>query len=142
MIHVTRVSRRNAATGSSPRNPTISSWDPLLIERRGSWRADGTVECGKAECAALPEKWTRIADNDLSWPAVQDMECSPCKSERDRRNRVMAGDDPRVRKEPYLSAPFSHKNKKPMYHAMLLRAHAQAKMLRKHVLWLAAMDTP
>ena len=65
---------------------------------------------------------------------MQDMERSLCKAERDRRNRVMAGDDPRVRSEPYLSAPFIHKNNDPKYHAMLLRAHEQAKRLFKHVL--------
>ena len=75
------------------------------------------------ECAALPGKWKRMADNDLNWPAMQEMECTICKEERDRRNRVMAGDDPRVRREPYLSAPFIHKNNEPKYHAMLLRAH-------------------
>ena len=73
---------------------------------------------------------------------MQALECSMCKAERDRRNRVMAGDDPRVRSEPYLSAPFIHKNNEPKYHAMLLRAHEQAKTLRKHVLWFAAVDTP
>ena len=114
----------------------------LPTEHTGSWRADGTVQCGREECAALPEKWKRMADQEVNWPAMQEMECSLCKAERDRRNRVMAGEDPRVRKEPYLSAPFIHKNNEPKYHAMLLRAHEQAKMQRKHVLWFAAVDTP
>ena len=34
----------------------------LPTEHTGSWRADGTVECGNAECAALPEKLKRMAD--------------------------------------------------------------------------------
>ena len=89
-----------------------------------------------------PGKWKRMADEGLHWPAMQALECSLCKAERDRRNRVMAGDDPRVRSEPYLSAPFIHKNNEPKYHAMLLRAYEQAKTLRKHVLWFAAVDTP
>ena len=70
------------------------------------------------------------------------MECSLCKAERDRRNRVMAGDDPRVRSEPYLSALFIHQNNDPKYHAVLLKAHEQTKMLRKHVLWFAVVDFP
>ena len=114
----------------------------LPTTHAGSWRVDGTMECGKAECAALPEQWKRMADEGLHWPDMQALECSMCKAERDRRNRVMAGDDPRVRSEPYLSAPFIHKNNEPKYHAMLLRAHEQAKSLRKHVLWFAAVDTP
>ena len=73
---------------------------------------------------------------------MQDLECPFCKTERERRNRVMAGEDPRVRQEPYLSAPFIHKSNEPKYHAMLLRAHEQAKMQRKHVLWFAAEDRP
>ena len=78
----------------------------LPTEHTGSWRGDGTVQCGREECAALPEKWKRMADQEVNWPAMQVMECSLCKAERDRRNRVMAGDDPRVRREPYLSGPF------------------------------------
>ena len=83
-----------------------------------------------------------MAHEEVDWPAMQEMECSLCKAERDRRNRVMAGDDARVRREPYLSGPFIHKNNEPKYHAMLLRAHEQAKMLRKHVLCVAAVDIP
>ena len=73
----------------------------LPTAHAGSWRADGTVECGKAACAALPEKWKRMADEGIHWPAMQALECSLCKAERDRRNQVMAGDDSRVRSEPY-----------------------------------------
>ena len=29
----------------------------LRTAHTGSWRADGTVQCGKAECAGLPVKW-------------------------------------------------------------------------------------
>ena len=37
----------------------------LPTEHTGSWRADGTVACGNAECAALPEKWRRMAEEAL-----------------------------------------------------------------------------
>ena len=50
--------------------------------------------------------------------------------------------DPRIREEPFLSAPYIHKNNEPKYHAMLLRAAEQAKRERKHVLWYAAVDCP
>ena len=37
----------------------------LPTTHAGSWRVDGTMECGKAECAALPEQWKRMADEGL-----------------------------------------------------------------------------
>ena len=114
----------------------------LPTEHTGSWRADGTVECGKPECAALPQKWRLMAEQELDWEAMQELECPVCQAQRERRNRVLAAEDTRVRSEPYLSAPFIHKNNEPKYHAMLQRAHEQAKMQRKHVLWFAAVDTP
>ena len=139
MTHGTRVSWRNAATASPRINPTISSWG-VLTEHTGTWRADGTVACGNAECAVLPDKWNRMADGEPNWPAMQDLECDCCKTERERRNRIMAAEDPRVRREPFLSAPFIHNNNEPKYHAILLRAHEQAKHQRKHVLWFALAD--
>ena len=83
-----------------------------------------------------------MAELGQRWPAMQAMECSLCQAERDRRNRVMDGDDPRVRREPCLPAPFIHKNNEQKYHAMLLRAREQAKMQRIHVLWFCIVDTP
>ncbi len=47
-----------------------------------------------------------------------------------------------MRREPYLSAPFIHKNNEPKYHANLLRANEQAKTERKYTLWFAATDIP
>ena len=73
---------------------------------------------------------------------MQPMACSICKVERNRRNRLLEEVDPRVREEPFLSAPFIHKNNEPKYHAMLLRAAEQAKTDRKYTLWFAAIDTP
>ena len=73
---------------------------------------------------------------------MQRMECSTCKTERDRRSRLLEEVDPRVREEPFLSAPFIHKNNEPKYHAMLLRAAEKAKTDRKYALWFAAKDTP
>ena len=53
---------------------------------------------------------------------MQQLECPTCQAERERRNRLLDAEDPRVREEPYLSAPFVHKNNEPKYHAMLVRA--------------------
>ena len=74
-----------------------------------------------------------MADNHLKLRAMQEPECSLCKAERERRNRVMAGEDSRVRNEPYLSAPFIHKENWQKYHAIFLRAHEQANMLHARV---------
>ena len=106
----------------------------LLTEHAGSWIADGTVQCRSQKCADLPALWKRMASAGESWAAMQGQECSICSAERDRRNRVLEVEDPRVRREPYLSAPFIHKNNEPKYHANLLRANEQAKTERKYTL--------
>lgn len=85
-----------------------------------------------------------MTESDLNWPAMQSMECTICKEERDCRNRVMARGDFRVRREPLLSAPFIHTNNESQCHAMLLRAHEQATHTHTHtenIQWFAAVDT-
>ena len=72
------------------------------------------------------------------------MECGQCQEERARRNRLIEPSDPRVRQEPFLSAPYIHRNNEPKYHAMLLRAVEQAKRSEgtpKYILWVRAKDT-
>ena len=76
------------------------------------------------------------------WPEMQQEECQYCKDERNRRNRLLEEEDARVRQEPFVSAPFIHKNNEPKYHAMLLRAAEQANTDRKYTLWIAARDIP
>ena len=66
------------------------------------------------------------------------MECAVCNKERERRNRLIAAGDSRVTEEPFVDAPYMHKNNEPKYHAMLLRAAEHAKKLSKHILWFAA----
>jgi hypothetical protein len=76
---------------------------------------------------------------------MQDLECIPCKEERQRRNRLMQQNDPRVRQEPFLNAPYVHKNNEPKYHAMLLRAVEDGKRQpsgAQHILWVIAQDYP
>ena len=114
----------------------------LPTEHAGSWAADGTLQCNSKSCADLPDTWKRMSATGGTWADMQCMECSICSAERRRRNRVINGEDPRVRQEPYLSAPFIHKNNEPKYHAMLLRASEQAKTDRQHTIWFAATDTP
>jgi hypothetical protein len=103
---------------------------------------DGTLMCRSNDCAALPEKWRQMALAGSHWGDMQSMECTLCRAERTRRNRLLDGADTRVRQEPYLSAPFIHKNNEPKYHAMLLRAAEHAKAARSYILWFQAIDTP
>ena len=77
-----------------------------------------------------------------SWRECEAMECDKCKEERERRNRLIAAGDSRVIQDPFVDAPYMHKNNEPKYHAMLLRAAEHAKKLEKHVLWFGAEDTP
>ena len=77
-----------------------------------------------------------------NWAEMQVMECEECKKERDRRNRLIAENDLRVQREPFVSAPYIHKNNELKYHAMLLRAAEHSKKMRKYTLWFAAVDTP
>ena len=71
------------------------------------------------------------------------MECAVCSAERQRRNRLLEPNDKRLHGEPFLSAPYVHKNNDPKYHAMLLRAVEAAKRGDKqprHILWVTAKD--
>ena len=114
----------------------------LPTEHAGSWNTDGTLTCKSDICAALPATWRKLAAADVQWSTMQTMECIICKKERDRRNRLLESEDERVRQEPFLSAPFIHKNNEPKYHAMLLRAAEEAKANRVYTMWFAATDTP
>ena len=114
----------------------------LPTEHAGSWMTDGTLKCRSNECAALPAKWKQMARSGVAWGEMQRMECALCRSERERRNRLLDNADARVRQEPYLSAPFIHKNNEPKYHAMLLRAAEHAKAARSYILWFQAIDIP
>ena len=73
---------------------------------------------------------------------MQALECHFCTGERNRRNRLIMPNDARVHEEPFISAPYMHKNNEPKYYVMLLRAAEHAKTNRLHTLWFAAMDTP
>ena len=121
----------------------------LPTEHAGSWlpRKDGTgiVECGLSECSNLPARWRHMALKGSSWMEMEELECTTCRSERARRNRLIAPNDPRILKEPFLSAPYVHRNNEPKYHAMLLRAVEQAKRGEggpKCILWVRAQDMP
>ena len=106
---------------------------------------DGEVDCGEAACSDLPKRWKTMAKEGATWLEMQKMECIICAAERLRRNRLVEPQDPRLLKEPFLSAPYVHRNNQPKYHAMLLRAVEHAKRGQngsKHILWVRAQDKP
>ena len=105
----------------------------LPTEHTGSWSSDGTFASKSDVCASLPAIWKQMAAAGTQWNAMQEMECDICRRERDRRNRLLEAEDQRVRHEPFLSAPFIHKNNEPKYHAMLLRAAEEAKTKRRYI---------
>ncbi len=103
------------------------------------------LACGNDACAELPTTWREMALNRATWEDMQAMECDFCKKERSRRNRLLEQSDERVKQEPFLSAPYVHRNNEPKYHAMLLRAVEMAKRNPGgplHILWIRAHDTP
>ena len=73
---------------------------------------------------------------------MKHIECCACQRERERRARLIVGNDTRLQSVACLTAVYLHKNIEPKYHAMLLRASEQAKRLREYVLWFAAVDQP
>ena len=73
------------------------------------------------------------------------MECRACSTERLCRCRLVEEGDPRLKVEPFLSAPFIHQNNQPKYNAALLRAEEHAKHHPsgpQRILWFTAQDTP
>lgn len=121
----------------------------LPTEHPGSWIPDdagtGYVCCNNKTCTDLHVRWKDMALAGESWSAMQQLECSSCKQERERRNRLVMPQDPRLKMEPFLSAPYVHQNNEPKYHAMLLRAVEEAKHGScgpRHILWVVAEDTP
>ena len=118
----------------------------------GSWRTSsageasaGYASCGSDECARLEQRWRHMAMQGDTWTAMCKLECAVCQTERQRRNRLMEHKDPRVKKQPFVQAPYLHKNNEPKYHAQLVRAVENAKRggeVPKHILWVVAEDTP
>ena len=111
-------------------------------EHCGSWRTDGTVGCGNHKCSQLTHIWRRMSACGKEWDDLQREECHLCAQEREQRSRLLAEADKRVKQEPFVDAPFIHKNNEPKYHALLLRAEEHAKAAGKFCLWFAAEDTP
>ena len=115
----------------------------------GSWIPTGVdtgyASCNNETCQHLSARWQEMALAGEPWSALHALECSVCKQERDRRNRLVQPEDPRLKMEPFLNAPYVHQNNEPKYHAMLLRSVEEAKRGEpkpRHILWVVAQDTP
>ena len=124
----------------------------LPTEHCGSWMtptygqsssATGFASCKNAACLHLHTTWKEMSQAGSTWQVMVSMECAVCNAERQRRNRLLEPNDKRLHEEPFLSAPYVHKNNDPKYHAMLLRAVEAAKRGGKqpqHILWVVAQD--
>ena len=114
----------------------------LPTEHAGSWPFFEQAGCQTERCRSLQKVWAERKKEGEAWGTLHEMECDICQAERERRNRLILPEDPRVVRQPFVSAPYMHKNNEPKYHAMLLRAAEHAKQQRQHVLWFHAEDTP
>ena len=89
----------------------------LPTEHPGSWIPDvmgtGYVCCHNGACKDLHVHWKDMALAGEPWSVMQQLECSSCKQERDRRNRLVMPEDPRLKIEPFLSPPYVHQNNGP-----------------------------
>ena len=73
------------------------------------------------------------------------MECVECATERQRRNRLIEPQDPRIWQCPFIDALYVHQHNEPKYNALLLRAVENAKRggsTPAHNFWVVAQDTP
>ena len=118
------------------------SWMPLT--GNGNSSNAGFASCRNPTCMNLYKTWRHMFEEGHNWQTMVSMECAECKSERERRNRLLVEKDPRLHNEPFLTAPYVHKNHDPKCHAMLLRIvettkHADAKP--KHIMWITAEDS-
>ena len=86
-----------------------------------------------------------MAGHGATWEEMVKEECAVCAEERKHRNRLVTVQDPRVRTDPFLHAPYIHRNNEPKYHALLVRAMEHAKRGAsgpRHVSWIFAFDRP
>ena len=120
----------------------------LPTEHCGTWKVVdgcGLAACENAKCNQLAQVWQAMAGRGATWEEMVKEKCAVCAEERKCRNRVVTVQDPRVRTDPFLHAPYVHRNNEPKYHALLVRAMEHAKRGAsgpKHVSWVAAFDRP
>ena len=74
-----------------------------------------------------------MAASGHQWPDMQSMECSLCRAERSRRNRLLGEVDPHVCEDPSSRPRSSTRTENP--------STEQAQTGRKHTLRFAATDS-
>ena len=127
------------------------SWLPTMSQAptehpptsRQSSSAAGFASCRNIACSRLQTTWKDMSQAGSTWQAKVSMECAVCSAERQRRNRLLEPNDKRFHEEPFLSAPYVHKNNDPKYHAMRIRAVEAAKRGDKqprYILWVVAQE--
>ena len=87
------------------------SWMPLT--GNGNSSNAGFASCRNPTCMNLHKTWRHMFEEGHNWQTMVSMECAECKSERERRNRWLVEKDPRLHNEPFLIAPYVHKNNDP-----------------------------
>ena len=102
----------------------------LPTEHCGSWSTTETC----TTCRNLTDTWRTMTREGATWTELRALECTSCGLKRERRARLLAKNDIRIRQEPFVTAPYIHKNNQPKYHAMLLRAAEDAKKNEKSML--------
>ena len=78
----------------------------------GTWLpSQAFPSCGNALCASLAKTWALQRKRGFTWEARQSAECAVCKTERERRCRVMypgVANDGKHMQEPFEHAPYIH----------------------------------
>ena len=73
---------------------------------------EGVLTCSHENCRSLPRRWREMASQGKTWSEMRVLECTYCQKERIRRNRLVSLKDERVKRAPFLRAPYVHNNKR------------------------------
>ena len=113
----------------------------------GSWLpatgTDGTLTCKNPQCERLwRAEWLRLFTQGVPGAQLLDMECTVCKEERRRRNRLLQpGSDAHLQPN-FAGAPYIHPFHAPKTLVFLLRAVHYAQAKGQQLLWCVAHDEP
>ena len=73
---------------------------------------EGVLTCAHENCQNLGRRWREMALQGKTWSEMRALECTYCQKERIRMNRLLSLKDERVKRDPFLRAPYVHKNKR------------------------------
>ena len=116
----------------------------LPTKNPGSWHPDeGLLTCGNEFCRTLRAQWDLYRKRyGMPWTERRAMECTVCKSERERRCCVITQgrNVSRYKSGVFSLAPFVHPFRSPTNHAQRLCSLQFARTNRSRVLWVVAYD--